>query len=294
MSPPYVIKTDGLAAGKGVLVTHDLEAARADVREKLSGRAFGDAGTTVIIEEGLLGEECSFHVLCDGTNVAELVSSQDFKRVGDGDAGANTGGMGAYAPMPSLTRAKADDVLRLAIGPTVAELKRRGIDYRGVFYAGVMLTATGPKLLEYNVRFGDPETEIITPLYGEGLFELLLSVAEGRLTSAPPVPKGAAVTVVLASEGYPEQPNTGDVINGLGRDGQLATPVANVLVFHAGTKRNEQGDFVTNGGRVLAVTGVADTVSEARRCAYEGAALVTFRGSVRRSDIAFDAAKGEQ
>ncbi|MGC2176127.1 MAG: phosphoribosylamine--glycine ligase [Acidimicrobiales bacterium] len=295
MSPPYVIKTDGLAAGKGVLVTSDLEEARRDVKEKLSGAAFGDAGTTIVIEEGLIGEECSFHVLCDGSNVIGLAPSQDFKRVDDGDEGPNTGGMGAYAPMTSMTRERTDDIMRLIISPTVGELQRRGIDYRGVLYAGVMLTATGPKLLEYNVRFGDPETEVLVPLLGDRLFDLLSRVAEGRLGDASPSAPGtdAAVTVVIASEGYPLHPRTGDVIEGLGPDGQLADGDGDVIVFHAGTTRDEDGNFVTNGGRVLAVTGLGDTVAGARRRAYEAASLITFKGSVRRSDIALAATEGE-
>ncbi|HEV7958611.1 MAG TPA: phosphoribosylamine--glycine ligase [Acidimicrobiales bacterium] len=295
MTAPYVIKTDGLAAGKGVLVTNDLEEARRDVEEKLSGAAFGDAGTTIVIEEGLVGEECSFHVLCDGGNVIGLPPSQDFKRVSDGDEGPNTGGMGAYAPMGSMTREQADDIMRLIISPTVSELKRRGIDYRGVLYAGVMLTTTGPKLLEYNVRFGDPETEVLVPLLGDRLFDLLLQVAEGRLGDASAFggTSGAAVTVVIASEGYPQRPRTGDVIEGLRPDGQPAHGDGNVVVFHAGTTRDEDGNFVTNGGRVLAVTGLGDTVAEARRRAYEAASLITFRGSVRRSDIALAASEGE-
>jgi phosphoribosylamine--glycine ligase len=295
MTSPYVIKTNGLAAGKGVLVTNDLDEARRDVKEKLSGAAFGDAGTTVVIEEGLVGEECSFHVLCDGANVIGLAPSRDFKRVGDDDQGANTGGMGAYAPMNAMTGEQVDDIMRLIISPTVRELNRRGIDYRGVLYAGVMLTATGPKLLEYNVRFGDPETEVLVPLLGNRLFDLLLRVAEGRLgdVSAKCSGGGAAVTVVLASEGYPQHPRSGDVIKGLGPDGQLAEGDEHVVVFHAGTARDEEGNFVTNGGRVLAVTGLGDTLGEARRRAYEGAALITFRGSVRRSDIALAATEGD-
>jgi phosphoribosylamine--glycine ligase len=293
MKPPYVIKTDGLAAGKGVLVTSDLEEARRDVTEKLSGASFGDAGTTVVIEEGLIGEECSFHALSDGTNTVGLTTSQDFKRVGDGDRGANTGGMGAYAPMERLTGEQIDRINGDIIAPTMRELRRRGIDFRGVLYAGVMLTAEGPKLLEYNVRFGDPETEVLIPLYGEGLYELLIRVAEGRLDDAAATPTGAAVTVVLASEGYPQNPRTGDVIEGLAPDGQLAAANEHVVVFHAGTARDDQGRFVTNGGRVLAVTGLGDTVAQARERAYEGAGLITFKGSVRRSDIALVATQGE-
>jgi len=290
MTPPYVIKTDGLAAGKGVLVTPDLDEATNDVREKLSGRAFGDAGRTVVIEEGLDGPECSLMVLCDGGHVTTLVPSQDFKRVGDGDVGANTGGMGAYAPMGSLSSVQIDDIMERIVTPTVQELQQRGIDYRGVLYAGIILTKSGPKILEYNARFGDPETQVLVPLYGDHLFDLLLSVGEGRLRTSSPVVSGAAVTVILASSGYPHSPRRGDVITGLGDDGQLSQAVEGVTVFHAGTAIDDAGRFVTNGGRVLAVTGVGESVAEARRRAYEGAALITFEGRVMRSDIALSEA----
>ena len=289
MEPPYVIKTDGLAAGKGVLVTHDINEARDDLRAKLSGAAFGDAGTTVIIEEGLDGEECSLLVLCDGTRALPLVPAQDFKRVGDGDQGANTGGMGAYAPMTAMTADQVELVMEHIVAPTLDELSRRGIDFRGVLYAGVMLTSKGPKLLEYNVRFGDPETEALVPLYGEELFEMLLETGEGRLTRTPVVTKDFAVTVVLASYGYPQDPRFGDVIEGLGADGQLANPVEGVSVFHAGTARDPHGRFVTAGGRVLALTGVGASIREARERAYQAAALVTFEGRVMRHDIALAA-----
>lgn len=293
MSPPYVIKTDGLAAGKGVLVTNDLDEARRDIREKLSGAAFGEAGSTIVIEEGLKGQECSLHVLCDGTNVVALSPAQDFKRVGDRDEGANTGGMGAYAPMGIEGAHAVDAIMERIIAPTVKELKRRRIDFRGVLYAGVMLTVDGPKLLEYNVRFGDPETEVLVPLYGDWFYDLLVRTGDGRLEGMTARATGAAVTVVLASEGYPHNPRTGDVIEGLGPDGQLPG-AEGTIVFHAGTKLDDRGRFVTNGGRVLAVTGFGDTLDEARRRAYEGAGLITFRGSVRRSDIALVATEGEQ
>jgi phosphoribosylamine--glycine ligase len=290
MTPPYVIKTDGLAAGKGVLVTSNFEEASDDVREKLSGRTFGGAGRTVIIEEGLDGPECSMMVLCDGVNVIALAPSQDFKRLGDGDGGANTGGMGAYAPMVSLSSQAIDDIMEQIVAPTVRELRRRDIDYRGVLYAGIMLTSAGPKILEYNARFGDPETQVLVPLYGDALYDLLLDVGEGRLSGSPLVANGAAVTVILASDGYPQAPRTGDVITGLGADGQLASAVDGVTVFHAGTAIDADGRFVTAGGRVLAVTGVGDTLAEARRRAYQGASLITFEGRVMRSDIALSVA----
>jgi len=286
MTPPYVIKTDGLAAGKGVLVTDDFNEADLDVRDKLSGAAFGSAGTTVIIEEGLDGPECSLLVLCDGTDVLALAAAQDFKRVGDGDRGANTGGMGAYAPMESMSDAQVKEVLSTIVAPTLKELRRRGIDYRGVLYAGVMLTSSGPKLLEYNVRFGDPETEALLPLYGEQIFDVLVKVGQGQLGGTTVDTSGHAVTVVLASHGYPATSRHGDVIHGLGSDGQLAEPIEGVVIFHAGTTRDGQGNFLTGGGRVLAVTATATSGAEARRRAYQAASLVTFEGKVMRTDIA--------
>lgn len=289
MSPPYVVKTDGLAAGKGVLVTNDLALAESDIRNKLSGHVFAGAGRTVVIEEGLDGPECSLMVLCDGVNVTTLASAQDFKRLGDGDSGANTGGMGAYAPMVSMDAAHIDEIIETIVAPTVRELLRRDIDYRGVLYAGIILTSEGPKLLEYNARFGDPETQVLVPLYGDGFFKLMQDVASGQLNDSPPVAVGAAVTVVLASHGYPESPRKGDVIEGLGADGQLVQSVAGVTVFHAGTALDDDGCFVTAGGRVVAVTAVGETVEEARGRAYEGASLITFEGRVMRSDVALAA-----
>ena len=286
MSPPYVIKTDGLASGKGVLVTDSREEAEADVRDKLSGHAFGDAGATVVIEEGLTGEECSLFVLVDGHRVTALTPSQDFKRVGDGDRGPNTGGMGAFAPLPSVSAVIVDDVMRQIIEPTVRELRRRGIDYRGVFYAGLMMTRSGPKLLEYNVRFGDPETQVIVPMIASDLYELLYSAAAGELADPPTFHAGAAVTVVMASEGYPEAPRAGDQILGLGDDGQLAVAQRGVTIFHAGTRRDDSGAFVTAGGRVLSMTAVGATIAEARTRAYAAAETVTFPGRVMRTDVA--------
>ncbi len=286
MKPPYVVKTDGLAAGKGVLVTHDLAEAEGDVREKLSGHVFAGAGRTVVIEEALDGPECSLMVLCDGTHVVTLASSQDFKRVGDANRGANTGGMGAYAPMTSMDAPHLEEFMETIVTPTLRELQRRDIDYRGVLYAGIMLTTQGPKLLEYNARFGDPETQVLVPLYGDGLFQLLHDVATGQLDATPPRAVGAAVTVVLAAHGYPASPRRGDLIEGLGVDGQLAEQVDGVTVFHAGTAINDEGQFVTNGGRVVAVTAVGDTVAQARGRAYDAASLITFAGRVMRTDIA--------
>ncbi len=288
MRPPYVIKTDGLAAGKGVLVTDDLELARRDVVTKLSGEAFGDAGTTVIIEEALDGSECSLLVLCDGRDLVALVPAQDFKRVGDGDRGANTGGMGALAPLV-LDDGEVATMMKEVLEPTLDELRRRDIDYRGVLYAGVMRTSRGAKLLEYNVRFGDPETQVLAPLYGDQLYEMLYGVGVGGLRDVVARPEGAAVTVVLAAAGYPHDPRRGDEIHGLGDDGQLAHGREGVVIFHAGSARDDDGTWRTNGGRVLAVTAVASSVAQARSRAYEAAALISFDGCVWRRDIASSA-----
>ena len=285
MTPPYVIKTDGLAAGKGVLVTSSLDEAMLDVRDKLSGKAFGDAGSSVVVEEFLRGEECSLLVLCDGSRAVPLLPAQDFKRVGDGDVGPNTGGMGAFAPLPRMTREVIDEVMRVIIEPTMRELRHREIDYRGVLYAGLMLTPTGPKLLEYNVRFGDPETQVVIPLLADSLFSVLSAAARGELYDAPRFYPGAAVTVVLAAAGYPTSPRGGDVISGLGDDGQLAEAREDVRVFHAGTRRNDEGQFVTAGGRVLNVTATGTTIAEARHRAYAAVATIQFDGCVLRHDI---------
>jgi len=286
MSAPYVIKTDGLAAGKGVLVTHDFDEAVRDITDKLSGEAFGAAGSRVIIEEGLDGEECSLIVLCDGQRGFPLVPAQDFKRVGENDEGPNTGGMGAYAPMPHVSRDVVATIMNEIVAPTITELTKRGIDFRGVLYAGVMLTSAGPKLLEYNVRFGDPETEVLVPLYVDSMLSVLEATASGTLDRVSATPQGTAVTVVLAAEGYPVAPTKGDLIHGLAENGQLADPLEGVIVFHAGTARDADGNFVTAGGRVLTVTGVGETLREARERAYRGANAITFKGCVRRTDIA--------
>jgi phosphoribosylamine--glycine ligase len=286
---PWVIKTDGLAAGKGVLVARTLDEARADVTAKLSGRSFGEAGRHVVIEEGLAGEECSLLVLCDGTRAVPLVPAQDFKRIGDGDAGPNTGGMGAYAPMPDVTPDVVARIMDTAVLPLVAELRRRDIDYRGVLYAGLMLTDEGPKVIEYNVRFGDPEAQVVLPLLKSDPAELFLAVANGALdtVAAPTFSGDAAVCVVLASPGYPEQPRVGDTIEGLLPSGQSVADVDGAVVFHAGTGRHaSDGPFHTAGGRVLGVTAVAPTVAEARSKAYAAAAPIEWDGLQMRHDIA--------
>jgi phosphoribosylamine--glycine ligase len=286
---PWVIKTDGLAAGKGVLVARSLAEAKADVRGKLSGASFGDAGRNIVIEEGLVGEECSLLVLCDGTTAVPLVPAQDFKRIGDGDVGPNTGGMGAYAPMPHVGPHVVAEIMKVAVEPLVAELRRRGIDYRGVLYAGLMLGPSGPSVIEYNVRFGDPETQVVLPLLSCDAAELFLAVAEGRLAElpAPTFFDAAAVCVVLAAPGYPERPRTGGVISGLEPDGQSSAHVEGTTVFHAGTGRHvSTGPFRTTGGRVLGVTAVAPDLAQARANAYAAAEPIEWEGVLCRSDIA--------
>jgi phosphoribosylamine--glycine ligase len=279
----YVVKTDGLAAGKGVVVTDSIDEARDAVRAYLSGAAFGDAGRTLVIEEALAGPELSLLVVCNGDpeGARPLAPAQDFKRIGDGDAGPNTGGMGAYSPVPIVDDTMVDSVMRDAVVPTLCELARRGIDYRGVLYAGLMLTADGPKMLEYNVRFGDPECEVVVPRLLTDLGELCRAAAAGDPLPEIRFTGEACVTVVLASEGYPTAPRTGDVIDGLAD----AAAVDGAIVFHAGTRRD--GDtVVTAGGRVLAVSALGSTVADARACAYEAADRITWPGRQRRSDIA--------
>jgi phosphoribosylamine---glycine ligase len=286
---PYVVKTDGLAAGKGVLVTESRGEAAADIEAKLSGRSFGEAGRRVIVEEGLSGPECSLLVLCDGRRVAPMALAQDYKRVGDGDEGPNTGGIGSYSPLPWAPPGLVDQLMEESVEPLVHALRRQGVDYRGVLYAGLMLTDSGPKVLEYNVRFGDPESQVVLPRLAADPVELLVAVAEGRLTSSVVdqlrFVEDAAVCVVMCSPGYPEAPKTGAPIGGLGRDGQLEEPRPGVSVIHAGTDRQGSG-FVTAGGRVLGLVALGADVAAARDRAYGAAELVDFPGAHYRRDIA--------
>ena len=282
----YVVKTDGLAAGKGVLVTESISEAREAVASYLSGEAFGAAGATVVIEEGLTGPELSVLAVCDGTRAVALAPAQDFKRVGAGDTGPNTGGMGAYSPVPVAGDDVVDHVMEAAVAPTLAALRDRGIDYRGVLYAGLMLTPDGPKMLEYNVRFGDPETQVVLPRLASDLADLLAGAADGALGDAPAFVADAAVTVVLASEGYPQAPRTGDVIEGLAE----AAAMEGVTVFAAGVGAGEAGELVTAGGRVLDVTALGADLATARARAYAAADRIRWPGLLRRDDIALVAA----
>ena len=271
---PYVVKTDGLAAGKGALVTADLGEAAEAARAKLP--------TGVVIEAGLAGPEVSLICLCDGARVVPLPAAQDHKRVGDGDTGPNTGGMGAFSPVPVVDAAEAERLAESIVAPTLHELRRRGIDYRGVLYAGLMLTADGPYVLEYNVRFGDPETQVVVPRLDDDLAALLAQAAAGDLCTSPTVGPDAAVTVVAAAEGYPGHPRTGDVVEGL----DDARAVQGVTVYCAGVAAGADGRLVTAGGRVLAVTGTGASLAQARQRAYDGIGRVSWAGMHRRTDIA--------
>ncbi|MBT3247896.1 MAG: phosphoribosylamine--glycine ligase [Actinobacteria bacterium] len=277
----FVIKTDGLAAGKGVLVTTDRAEAAEAIVDYLSGDAFGTAGQTVVIEEGLTGPELSVLAICDGKNAVALSPAQDFKRQKDGDQGPNTGGMGAYSPVPLATEAVVEQLMDQAVLPTLATLGRQGIDYRGVLYCGLMFTPEGPKVLEYNVRFGDPETQAVLPRLTSDLGQLLASAADGQLGAPPIFDTGAAVTVVCATEGYPENPRTGQVISGI----EEANSLPGVSVYCAGVKASPQG-LITAGGRVLSVTGQGPSIEQAREKAYQGANTIDWPGIQRRTDIA--------
>jgi phosphoribosylamine--glycine ligase len=282
LPPPYVVKTDGLAAGKGVLVTQDLAEAEADVRHKLSGHAFGAAGQRVVIEEGMTGPEVSVFAICDGTRAIALAPAQDFKRVGDGDTGPNTGGMGAYAPLPWLGGGFAEDIIDRFVQPTLDELRRRGIDYRGVLYTGLMVTPSGPKLVEYNIRFGDPDSQVVLVRLTSDLAALLAEAAAGQLCSTPTYSDDAAVLVVAAAEGYPGRPRTGDRIVGL----EAARAVAGATVHCAGVGADADGQLVTAGGRVLNVIGRGPDLAAARSIAYESLSHLAWPGLHHRTDIA--------
>jgi phosphoribosylamine---glycine ligase len=284
--PPYVVKADGLAAGKGVLVTNDLEAARAHAR----------ACGTVVVEEFLDGPEVSLFAVTDGVTAVPLLPAQDFKRARDGDQGPNTGGMGAYAPLPWAPAGLVPDMMDRVIQPAVDALARRGTPYRGLLYAGLALTAAGPKVVEFNARFGDPETQVVLDRLGSPLTPLLHAAATGGLAEIP-VPQwrpGAAVVVVIAAEGYPESPARGDkiifternVVAAVGQEQEAAGGPTDAYVLHAGTARDASGELVSAGGRVLNVVGAGRDVATARAAAYELAGTVEMRGGWYRRDIA--------
>ncbi|MBD7918489.1 phosphoribosylamine--glycine ligase [Cellulomonas sp. Sa3CUA2] len=286
---PYVVKEDGLAAGKGVVVTDDREAALAHAAACLAKE-----GGSVVVEEYLDGPEVSLFVLCDGTDVVPLVPAQDFKRALDGDQGPNTGGMGAYSPLPWAPEGLVDEVVETVARPTVAEMARRGTPFVGVLYCGLALTSRGLRVVEFNARFGDPETQVVLARLASPLADVLLAAAQGRLAELEPLHwrADAAVTVVVASAGYPGEIRTGDPITGL----DAAETVPGVHVLHAGTAVRTTGDdpenplndplLVSAGGRVLSVVGVGETLAEARRAAYVAVDQVNLAGAQHRTDIA--------
>jgi phosphoribosylamine---glycine ligase len=287
--PPWVIKADGLAAGKGVVVTADRREAMAAIESMLVDRRFGSAGDRILIEEHLEGQEVSMLALTDGVHVLPLEPARDYKRALDGDRGPNTGGMGAFSPVPEVDHAARWGIAAGIIEPTVAAMAAEGAPYWGVLYAGLMLTADGPKVLEFNARFGDPEAQALLPrLQTEDLATLLLACLDGGLGE---VQVGwrpeACVTVVLASGGYPGAQRTGLPIEGLDRAGNLDK----TMVFHAGTARRD-GTVVTAGGRVLAVSALGEDLAGARDRAYRAVSMVAFEGMHHRTDIAKEAADG--
>ena len=277
LGSPYVVKDDGLAAGKGVVVTEDRDAALDHARACIA------AGSSVVIEDYLDGPEVSLFAVTDGVTVVPLRPAQDFKRVGDGDSGPNTGGMGAYSPLPWAPGDLVDETMRTVLQPTVDEMRRRGTPFAGLLYAGLALTSKGLRVIEFNARFGDPETQVVLARLDSPLASLLHAASTGALAELPPLrwSDDAAVCVVIAAEGYPDSPVTGGVLTGLAE----ADALEGVDVIHAGT-RSEGADTVASGGRVLSVVGRGTTVAEARDRAYAGVALISLPGAHSRSDIA--------
>ncbi|MEZ9298223.1 phosphoribosylamine--glycine ligase [Vibrio splendidus] len=287
---PIVVKADGLAAGKGVIVAMTLEEAEDAIKDMLAGNAFGEAGSRVVIEEFLEGEEASFIVMVDGSSVLPMATSQDHKRVGDKDTGPNTGGMGAYSPAPVVTPEIHNRILEEVIYPTVRGMDAEGAPYTGFLYAGLMIDADGtPKVIEYNCRFGDPETQPIMMRMESDLVELCLMAIDEKLDEAESKwdPR-ASIGVVLAAGGYPADYTKGDVIS------LPTSEVEGQKVFHAGTTNNEAGDVVTNGGRVLCATALGNTVSEAQERAYALTKQVSWNGMFHRNDIGYRAIAREQ
>ena len=284
---PIVVKADGLAAGKGVVVAEDAETAAEAIRAMFDG-LHGAAGARVVLEEMMVGEEASFFVLCDGETALPIGTAQDHKRAFEGDAGPNTGGMGAYSPAPVLSEAVVERTMAEIVRPTLAEMTRRGAPYQGVLYVGLMIADGAPRLVEYNVRFGDPEAQVLLPRLGAQALDLIQATAEGRLSEMRVNwADDHAMTVVLAAEGYPGSYAKGETIGGL----DAAAALEGVEVFHAGTELKD-GAVASNGGRVLAVTGRGGTLEEARDRAYAGVDAVDWPGGFCRRDIGWRALKG--
>ncbi len=280
-----MVKADGLAAGKGVIIAEESATALAAADGMLSGESFGDAGRRIVVEECLSGREASFFVLSDGERFVELATCQDYKRAGDGDRGPNTGGMGTYSPSAYLDEPTRQEVLRAIVRPTVEGLAAEGRPYRGVLYVGLMLTDEGPQVLEYNARFGDPETQVLMPRLDGDWLELFRACADGNLGRLEPAWKpDAAVCVVMAAEGYPGAYEKGRPIEGVAE-----AEAAGAVVFHAGTCLDEGGRLVTAGGRVLGVTALGPDLAAARERAYAAVDRIRWDGEHHRHDIARDA-----
>ncbi len=278
---PLVLKADGLAAGKGVVIAEDRSTAESVVRAMMVDRRFGDAGARIVLEEFLVGQEASYFVLSDGTNFVQFGSAQDHKRIFDDDLGPNTGGMGAFAPSPLITPDTSRRVSEEIVAPVLAGMEQEGYPYRGFLYVGLMLTADGPKVIEFNVRFGDPEAQVVLPMLDEDLAWLLGEAATGALPSRPARFRNQPhVGVVLASGGYPDSPESGKPIDGI----DAASDVAGAIVFHAGTTKRD-GRIVTAGGRVLTVVGRSTTYRDAIDTAYAAASRIHFDGMQYRRDI---------
>lgn len=286
LAPPYVLKADGLAAGKGVVITEDRAEADAEIDEMLSGK-FGEASKTLVIEEFLHGVEASVFALCDGKSAVPLVAAQDHKRAHDGDEGPNTGGMGAYSPTPAAPQDMIDRTMREIINPALEVMAEAGSPYRGVLYAGLMIGPDGPKLIEFNVRFGDPECQIIMARMQSDIVPYLKACAAGTLGALPPIDWDArpAVTVVMAAKGYPDAYEKGSVIGNL----DAADAIDGVTVFHAGTKAGPDGATLANGGRVLNVTAIGDDIGDAIARAYRGVDAIDWPDGFCRRDIGWRA-----
>jgi phosphoribosylamine--glycine ligase len=283
---PIVIKADGLAAGKGVVIALSLDQAMEAIDSMMGGRLFGEAGAEVVIEEFLEGEELSFFALVDGKVALPLASAQDHKRVGDGDTGPNTGGMGAYSPAPAATAVIESEIMGAIIRPTVAAMAREGKPFKGVLFAGIMLTRAGPKLLEYNVRFGDPECQVLCLRLKSDLLPALIATHDGMLDQLDlRWHADSALCVVMAANGYPGSYAKGSEIKGIERAARLP----GVTIFHAGTRRSEDGRLLAEGGRVLNVSALGSSVGEAQKRAYEAVDLIDWPGGFCRRDIAWRA-----
>ena len=283
---PIVIKADGLAAGKGVTVAQTLDQAKDAIEEALNNNKFGEAGSEIVIEECLIGEEASFHVLVDGENVIPLASAQDHKPVGEGDTGPNTGGMGTYSPAPILNKDLTQEIMQKFIIPTVDGMKKEGHIYRGVLYAGLMITKDGPKLIEYNARFGDPETQVLLMRLKTDLLPALIACADGTLDQINlDWDRSAAICVVMAANGYPAEYKKGTSIKGL----QKAGKIEGTQIFHAGTLLNQQGDLIANGGRVLGITSLGEDLTMAQKRAYAAVDLIDWTDGFCRRDIGWRA-----